>query len=224
MRFFRGVLWALVFVAPFWASVAFGAKALAVRPVTDAPAFLAKRGLIANPVPIAIVAAGSGDLDNTTYGAPAQGAAYPDRIVIRDDIAREGGLMLAHVALHEYLHQASQWRWDEVPVIHDLAAYMEWGRLYEEGPVEAVALDLLPAYYRFTTGKTIVGRRLGQVYLGWSVDQLAPPAYWPYVQMWRVISARATGRPWRSHDAMEWRVALLTWGPAERMAAVERWT
>jgi len=76
-------MWALIFAAPFWAAVACGAKAAAAqRPITDAPAFLAKRGLTATPVPVVVVPFVG---DDTTYGTGADGAAYPDRIEIAND-------------------------------------------------------------------------------------------------------------------------------------------
>ncbi len=207
----RRLTWwlAILLSCGFWfGAIYLGGKA-AAAPVTDAPAFLAKRGLIANPVPIVSVPLGA--LDNKTQaGSNADGAAFYDHVAIEDWLLEMGGLPLAAITLHEYLHEASYWRWapDELDVIVDARGV----KLYEEGLVEAVTYDMLPAWWRYLTG-----RRL-------RADVQPGSTYFSEVVTWRVWSARATGKPWRSPEAKAWRAAALNWSPTVRMDAANRIT
>lgn len=96
------------------------------------------------------------------------------------------------VVLHEVLHQVGMANGlqggDQMPM--------------EEGLDEAVSQDLRPAWLRAVQGHdTIVGL-----------------AYRPEVSRVRILSARATHRPWTSSAARHWRISIIAMPPAERPA------
>lgn len=191
--------WAIIF------GLIFGCRA-AAAPLSETPSFLARYGLVVNEVPVVVVPA-SEMRSEKGEGQSIDGESHQDRILLNRQIVEVGGLYLARLALHEWLHQASMWRWplDEFRT-YWVDAGREWGAVYEEGLVEAKALDLLPNYWWWLTGKR----------LRWDLS----PAYSGHVGTWRAWSARATGKPWRSREAVQWRTEALTWGPVKRMEAV----
>lgn len=191
----------------------------AVRPVTDAPNFLARYGLDAQQVPVVGV-----DSVDGTYLSGAQGGSFSDRIEIADRVLDgQDRVNLAHVALHEYLHEASMYRhndefWELAPE-DDGDALVAYEQLYEEGPVEAVAIDLLPNWWRYITGKRLRYRaKVGPgAYVTWTPIAQVPDAYLGVTQFWRVCSARQTGQRMISPAAASWRRWLLSQGYAQRI-------
>lgn len=216
MRLFRGTLLCLLIVAPLWVAVAFGAKA-AAAPITDAPTFLAKRGLTAQPAQIV----GVEQVGQNFLGPQATGGSTLGRIEIRQDVLEAGGVRLATLSLHEWLHQSSisaHWSefWQLVP--SNPRAASEWTFFYEEGPVEAVGVDLLPSWWKFLTGKRLrYVMRVGDLVVDWKPMDAVSPDYLPAAQFWRLCSARQTGARMTSPAAATWRAWLLTQGFAARV-------
>lgn len=200
----------------FWAVVACGAKA-AAAPITDGPAFLAKRGLHTQPATVV----GVEMVGDNFLGSGAQGGSTLGKIEIKQDILDRGGIMLADLSLHEWLHQASMvvhWDefWEAMPLEDEAAT--AWERFYEEGPVEAVTVDLLPGWWRYLTGKRLrYVSRVGRFRVDWKPMNSVAPEYLGAAQFWRVCSARQTGARMTSSAAATWRRWLLTQGYAARV-------
>lgn len=187
-----------------WALIAWGIQSAIAAPLSDTPRFLARYGLIANDVPVLVVP--PSELRSAADGQSIDGESHQDRILLNRKAVGIGGVYLARLSLHEWIHQVSMWGWSDEEYGAHWVLGEEWQDIYEEGLVEAAALDLLPNYWRWLTGKRM--------------SAVVWPAYSAHAVSWRVWSARATGKPWRSRAAREWRAEALTWGPAKRMDAI----
>lgn len=178
------------------------------RPVSDAPAFLARYGLDASAMPPIVLvdrvedAAGYGDFD-------VDAAAYPDRIELEPHKGLVDPRYMAADAMHEALHYASFYRWHlraQTLLDLDRAQAEAWLMRYEEGLVQAVTDALLPNWWRYLTG-----RRLER---GWRRVSF----YEPQVRWWKALAQRATGASWRSRAGRDWLIGALALGPVERVA------
>lgn len=176
--------------------------------VAQVAAWLAAQGYPVRPVPVYLAGTAGGasaqvEADGGVTVAPEQRAAWNTlgnmvydpraRRTVRRVTGRGGVVTVTSVtpppnalgsALHELLHQGFRSRWDQASPAE---------RALEEGVVEAVAQDLMPA----------AARRF-------RLPAAAPGVVYPDRVRWvREASARATGRPWASYQARVWRRNLL---------------
>lgn len=137
------------------------------------------------------------------------------------------GTVLAHVALHEALHAASdglQWPkgwdcWDaEGILLYPVPYYCEldFSRLYEEGPVEVVTVDELRNYWYWLTGKRLSYKQW------WKVHRILFTDYDAEIVVWRVASELATGGSRWGPKARQWRKWVLTVPINERPEILDR--
>jgi hypothetical protein len=175
--------------------------------------FLENYGLVAAPVNYHEVAHDAQILDEGLFTAVWQSDDNLDGsadIFIGSQGSWYAPDEVAHAVLHEYLHAASYGQQYEV-VGKRSKVFL---RLYEEGPVEAVAADMIQNYWRWLTGKRLRRAR-------WVQDHRNSSIYTDAVVAWRQASARATGAPVWSATAKQWRVWVLIQPLNERPAILE---
>ncbi len=163
------------------------------HPLVSTPDFLAQRGLIALPSTFELAPpsffADAGYPGGHGVAYPAPGGIYV--------LSTLKGVALSEATLHEWLHKVSE---------RTGGFSNEWGDrdymlTYEEGLIDAVAVDLSVGYWHYLTGRRMGKRDRASTWMSLTYPREA--------LIWRVASVRATDSPARSEAASNWRVSVL---------------
>jgi hypothetical protein len=119
--------------------------------------------------------------------------------------AVEAGVLLLHEALHQVF----------IVPYYNTPEWTEEQAALEEGLVEAMTYDLAKNYLRF-----MFGERVARLF---DPTSAMASVYKDRLVEVRRRSSRATGKPWHSPEAFEWRAGLLRKPPAERKAEWDKW-